>query len=305
MKKITFTLVIFISFILLYSIAYSLSSEDFIPLDIVSNYFNQVFKSLGIIPTAAVQEVISSQEVIPSYGTIFYSTCNKNAECESGETVWNCCPDCGVPSSGCDPGDVKYWYTCDDTTPTKYAYDCDDDDTACSVTGCSDDNTKNGTYTDYWCNGGICESGSKTCYEDCPSPECCLNGGCVPEGTLDGPRTCSNSTWAMDLTADSLLECAKNKNIILHAYLTGCYPCQKQKEIFLLASPPAGPATLWEEFETTNVIYGTPPPESPCGWNPCWAWGSTAFHGCRTLPQLNNNLECGLEPIPDHVYRLC
>jgi parallel beta-helix repeat protein len=79
MKKSIFTLTIFVSLLLLSSIVSAQSR--LIPLDTISNFFNQILKIFGVTTTTVNQEKIESapttitkEKTIPSSGSIVYST---------------------------------------------------------------------------------------------------------------------------------------------------------------------------------------------------------------------------------------
>jgi len=74
--------------------------------------------------------------------------------CKEDETVWNCCPDCGVPDPGCDNDCTKYWYICDDTEPTKHIASCNP----------------------LKCEGGICTNCETNCGAECETSGDCLEG---------------------------------------------------------------------------------------------------------------------------------
>jgi hypothetical protein len=64
MRRYVFVFIILIAFLLLSSI--TSAQFKFVPLDIISNFFNSILRSLGLITTA------TSQNPIPSSGTIVY-----------------------------------------------------------------------------------------------------------------------------------------------------------------------------------------------------------------------------------------
>jgi hypothetical protein len=66
MKKIMLLSIFWVSFLLLFSTVYA--QYKFIPLDIISNFFNSILRIFGVTTT------VTSEKVIPSSGTIVYST---------------------------------------------------------------------------------------------------------------------------------------------------------------------------------------------------------------------------------------
>jgi len=150
------------------------------------------------------------------------------------------------------------------------------------------------------------DQGDCDCDENCqPGLYCDIVTGddrCCPIGTSWDGSECSTqtstTTVGTSLTADNLIDCINSKGAVLYTNPDYCWSCQQQDKIFLEARPPAGPATKWDTIEKHSS-------GSPCGGIPCWTWGSREFDGCRSLPTLNNNYECGLQPISGHSYRTC
>ena len=129
--------------------------------------------------------------------------CCGDGICEGDETVWTCCQDCGIPPSGCDPGDVKYWYTCDTGfEPTKHTYDCDDDDYYedyeyyCS----NDERRKHRMFHDFSCSAG-------ECVEDADWTDDQLVEDC---NDLNGWHDTGNTRWT-DCLDNECQECEEKK----------------------------------------------------------------------------------------------
>ena len=109
------------------------------------------------------------------------------------------------------------------------------------------------------------------------------------------------------LTADNIIRCIQDKNIKLYVYdptETDCGPCRRQKKLIHYAKGLVGPATLWDQFFSDNVIYAKPPTGFCSGGRPCWVVGSQGYLDCYTLQSLNTLFGCGLTPISGHNYHL-
>ena len=72
MKKSIFVLIILVSFLLVYSLLSTSSFKDIVPLNIFSDFFNNILRSFGI----------TSEKTIPSHGLIEYPT-DCNSQCKA------------------------------------------------------------------------------------------------------------------------------------------------------------------------------------------------------------------------------
>jgi len=100
------------------------------------------------------------------------------------------------------------------------------------------------------------------------------------------------------LTTDNLIDCINLKGGILYTELQYCRECVQQDKLFTQASPPIGPTTKWETLQKQET-------GSPCRGMPCWTWDSRRFFGCRNIFQLNEDYDCGLEPVLGYRYKYC
>jgi hypothetical protein len=104
------------------------------------------------------------------------------------------------------------------------------------------------------------------------------------------------------LTSANLLSCAKGKKTHVQTDTTiDCFLCFRQRDIFYNETiAPVGPGK--DAYDQLNV-------EGASGFIPRWEFRMNGtdviVNGCKTFPELNEILFCGLIPLPGYPYKIC
>ena len=118
--------------------------------------------------TACTYEVLSDDERCSGL------TYCGDGNCDTEETVWNCCQDCGNPEPDCK-NNLKYWYICETGyNPTQYTQDCGSDEWTDNYSCSIDGRYKQREYHYQGCEEASCyEDYNWLNWQDCDSLDGC------------------------------------------------------------------------------------------------------------------------------------